>query len=331
MDIINFSIDNFPSLIEREDWTGQWNSVDSATLAPDETQILADFEVQLGDPMEELPDDFYKNILLVKCSEEREEGEVVDRLVDKVYGPGIYRTENNVIVLKFGNGFWHVQQDKSTLIVGNMRGSIDFVEKPREIKIKGANGGETKVKVQNCWVTFVSDSQVYEVPINTDPVTNPIKNTILMHCNAGKPLSYFLKMPPTGEGGGGSITNMKDLGAGRFEVTDCYLKDTPKNVDSSHAWVIRLSDGRQVWARGLAEKQLKGGKFTHVFPCLLSVSNLKQVGEKTYLDCVLRNRAEQAPAPSPATPAPKNRRAPGNKPPAQPEHVAEPDYDDIPF
>jgi hypothetical protein len=325
-DIINFSVDNFPSLICKDDWAGEWNSVALADLEVEEQTILADFEAQLGEPIEPVPEDFWEKILLVKCTEEREGGKIVDRLVKNIYGAGIYRDEAGGIVLKFGSGFWPVKQEKQVLIVGNLRGSIDFASSSREMEIDGANGGKVKVKTQNCWCTFVSATAVYEVPINTELKTNPVKNTILMHLAAEKSLYTFLKTPPSGNGGGG-IENMKELGAGEFEVAECYLKDTPKNLDSAQAWVLRLADGQQCWARGLVEKQLSSYGYVPEKHQILKISNIKKVGDKTYLDCVLRAKKVAEPAQPIATP--KKTTSPGKE--AAPKATVEPDPVELPW
>ena len=291
---INFSSSNFPSLIEKEDWQGVWNSVGKDDLPQAELDILYDFARLVGPPYEgELNP---AKLLLAKCSEVKDaNGKVVDRVLDQLYGPAIYRNEHGQVVLKFADAFWAIHEDQNALIIGPnaAKAHLEFADKPAEIQIKDGKGAFTKVKIQSCRVSWSFGDHIFEIPVKFDYKQNAIKDAIIPHLNKGNSLAYYLAMPPSGEGGGG-ILPMKELGEGRFAIAAFIDKPTP-NGDNASSWVIQLEDGRQCWARGNAQKQLEAGVQYRQGMSLI-VANLRQVKDKCYLDCAIRGVAAVGPA-----------------------------------
>lgn len=315
---IQFTNEDFVSLGFNE-FLSQWNNIGLEDLAEPEAKMMLNFLnlCNTGDGQELDMD----NVLLVKAAD--------GGILKQVYGPGVFRRDD-ALILKVGGNKFAIEQNKTEMTIGGLVGSLSFESKPVKAKIKDEQGDEQEIEIYPATLDLMpsdGSEQEYRVRCHFDAAVEPMPAAIKSAMRGGKSIAKFFKEPSAG-GGNGSTIAMKDLGEGEFAVTEI---NTVETKDGRTSYTLTLDDDRQVWSRGNVDAQLKSGyQIKEGQPLTLVVANIKvRTDGKTSLDCALRERAPRA-AGEKVTPKAKATK------PVEKELVAAvaetvPDFDDMPF
>jgi hypothetical protein len=275
---IKFDVEHFPfiSLMEFET---QWNTIGIEEMDSQEASKMYDFLGRLGDPISNDGVIDESSVFLVKATPEG--------LLDRLYGPCLYKDESDDLILKCGSNLYPVRQKKSEFFVGELTGTLEFQDKEKSITRDGVT-----YKTQYCVLALVptdGDEPIeYIASVRTDLLQNPTAATIKSHLRLGKSLAFYLEEAP-----GGNPVNaikMKKLGCGEFPVAE--IEVIPPN-ENGVSYVLRLEDGRGVWAQGKVKQTLKGGfRKPEGKPLTLAITQI-EIGKdaKSYVTCALRLRA----------------------------------------
>lgn len=320
----------FVSLTENE-YSGQWCNIGLDELTLSEAKVIREFHRQAsGDQSVDLDE---SNVLLVQAK---------NGFLENIYAASLRQGEDGGLVVKLGDTFYPAAMESVEVPVGkrttkqfvfscgNFAGSLFFADKESEADGIEVDGIKKKVKYTRCWIDFQDESKSeYRVPLTLDLTQEPSKQSVLSSLEDGS-LAKWLKAASGSNGGGGNGTDrpMADLGEGSFSVGGFRSVGTPNGT----SWLIFVNGFGDVWARGIAERQLKNPEqYTKLSNALsngavvnLSVGNIKKTADnKTYLDCALRIPKTVAVA-TPTPPAPVSGAA--TAPEKEPVN-----YDDIPF
>lgn len=285
MGLINFSKDDFSSLSLTE-FLGQWNQVGLDDLLPKEQEFMSVFLQYCCSFDDENLDT--SDILLVKAGDYG--------VLKDVYGPSIFRNENDELVLKCGvNEFPVTHVSKDEFKCGALEGSITFDTKATKVKVK-TDGEEYEVEFYPAVIAFIPNDGVewqFNVRCSLDPATEVSSTKIKNALRRGESIAHhFRPVPKKGEGG--NTIKMQELGEGEFPISGIRKVET-QNGDR---YIIELASGESCWSRGNVETVLKDDESRGTIeaalkadkPVTLSVTSVTQKGDKCYVDCALRFR-----------------------------------------
>lgn len=283
MTTYSFRKEEFPSLAF-EEYLNTWSSLGIEELSPSEAELMTIFLSYAGD-YDSLD---LSNVLLVKAAE--------GGILKDVYGPSLFKKQDDQLVLKVGNNEFEVRQEKMSLFVGQLEGTLSFEDRPTKIKLKDANGEEYEVEIYNatCDLMPADGTELeFRVRCSWNSESNPQPGAIKAAMRRGESIArYFRAVPAKSEGG--NTLKMQDLGEGEFKLAGTRKLAGGKYGDS---YILELADGRSVWARGTVAEILKTGwEMPKDTPVSLSIANIRERSEgKFSLDCALRLREPRDP------------------------------------
>lgn len=309
MTTYSFNKEMFPSLLMKEFAEG-FNSIGLRDLSTVESEILGCFMELLGDPNSEVDD---SNVLLLKADD--------SGIPVKIYETAIFQSqdqERSGLVLKLGANEYPVKQTDGGFKVGFLKGEIAFQD-PIELIVKDESGEEKKVDFHPATVNFLfapdgdfDNTIEYKVQCRWDISANVKPAAIKAKVRANQDISsYFRTVPSGGNKEFKEAGKIQDLGVGSFEV------DRIRAIEGGQygtAYVLTLSDEREVWARGNVQIQCEDKHFRGEplvatrsgVQTFLIVSEVKQRKDgKWSVTCTLRERKTtdvQPPVKVPVTP-----------------------------
>lgn len=296
---ITFNKDEFASLAF-EEFTGKWNPIALSELAEAEAEIIRTFLIYCGAMPageDENGAELWEgadptNVLLVRAAE--------GGILDRIYGPSLFNKEGEVI-LKLAGCEFPVSVAGNEFKVGTLSGTLSFASEATKIKIKNDAGEEQEIEYFPATLDLMPDDGTeieYKVNAQFDIQVKP--PTVKAALKRGASIAEYLKPAPTGNGTGTEVIKMQELGEGEFNVSGYRLVETKEN---GSRYIVQLSDGTELWSRGMVETQLKDGPSRESIdkaiatgdPICLQITDIKKKGDKTYLNCVLRLRKAMTP------------------------------------
>jgi hypothetical protein len=260
--IFNFDQYDYPSLLNQE-WSGQWNRIGLNDLTEKEQEGIETFVVlaATSNPEQEID---WSDLLLVKS-----EGEILK----DVFGPALSKDpDTQELILEIGaNKFPVAQEDKGNLLrCGSLSGEICFAENAQKIKVKDPNSGEyIEVEYFKSWVEFMPQGEgngiegievIFKARCRLEPLSNPQPAAIKTALRRGEAIAKYFKPISGGQSNNNGdrppTFKMPELGVGEYQVRGLQFIS---NGQYGSSFTIHLTDGREVWARGIALTQIREG------------------------------------------------------------------------
>lgn len=251
--ILSFNVDLFSSLTTNE-YAQQWENISLDQLWEDEQQVIKTFlSLAKGDSDTELN---FNNVLLVKTND--------DRMLDRVYGPSIFREseEGDGLVLKMGANSFPVRIENERVHCGYLKGRFQWLQKKRAdetnydlltVRLSDDRDDDSLIDYEISCSLVTNESTIDE---NGVMKANPLflsskKLDKLLESNAG--LGQFFSVPKSG---GGSVFKMQMLQPNsEYEVVDITV--TEPHPEYGVSYILRLEGGASTFARGNSELILK--------------------------------------------------------------------------
>ena len=265
--ILSFNVDQFSSLTTNE-YAQQWENISLDQLWEDEKQVIKTFlDLAKGDSDTELN---FNNVLLVKTND--------DRMLDRVYGPSIFREseDGDGLVLKLGANSFPVRIENERVHCGHLKGRFQWLQKKRAdetnydlltVRLSDDRDDDSLIDYEISCSLVTNESTIDE---NGVMKANPLflsskKLDKLLESNAG--LGQFFSVPKSG---GGSVFKMQMLQPNsEYEVVDITV--TEHHLEYGVSYILRLAGGASTFARGNSELILKKN--------LASIRNHLQAGK----------------------------------------------------
>lgn len=250
--VLLFNAEQFSSLSTIE-FAQQWENVSLESLWEDEQATVSEFlNLAKGESDIELN---LNNVLLVKTND--------DRMLDRVYGPSIFREsqDGDGLIMKVGANSFPIVIQNERLIVGFLKGRFQWQTKQR------LDGSSYDLLVARLADSRADDPTVYEIgcslaekepttEVNGKLQSNPLflsqpKLDKLLESGAG--LGQFFTSAPSGNG---SVFKMQQLPSNsEHEVVGVVA--TEPHPEYGVSYILRLAGGAAVFARGNSETFLK--------------------------------------------------------------------------
>ena len=214
--------------------------------------------------------------LVIKCDDEG--------IIEQVYGPAIFKGENDVPTMRVCNDFYTLEFKGSEITCGIATGEVGVEERDA----KDENGNDIKTLVINFDGYFDVVDESFEVPFILETSTGHQKNKVKNWFKKGEldKVSELLKEPPSG----GNWTALNDLECGEYQVYD--IQENDPHPEYGRSWLICLEGIGPVMSKGnrlkgvltrnakIYAKTLKASK-----PLTFNVSSKEEVAGGTRVNC----------------------------------------------
>jgi hypothetical protein len=172
------------------------------------------------------------NVLAVKAD--------ANGMVEAVYGPAIFRSEEGNLVLKCGANLYSFTHKATEGVCGNLTGDVEVIEKEG----KGEDGGvENYLSVSFDVYLAAPIDETIEIPLILDAESKVSKGKFKQDLKAGK-IAQYLKPVPSG----GNWVSMNDLELGEYAITK--LEENAPHPEYGRSWTMTLEGVGAVRSKG---------------------------------------------------------------------------------
>ena len=172
------------------------------------------------------------NVLAVKADS--------NGMVEAVYGPAIFKTEDDGLVLKCGQNLYSFSHKATEGVCGSLTGDIEVIEKEG----KGEDGqDENYLSVSFDIYLAAPIDETIEVPLILDAGSKVSKGKFKQDLKAGK-IAQYLKPVPSG----GNWVSMNDLDIGEYSLTK--LEENTPHAEYGRSWTMTLEGVGDVRSKG---------------------------------------------------------------------------------
>lgn len=175
-----------------------------------------------------------EDALTVKCDDEG--------IIERVYGPAIFRGEDGTPVMRICNDFYKLQFKGSQITCGDAVGEVGVEERDA----KAEDGTDIKALVINFDGYFDVVDESFEIPFILETSAGHQKAKVKSWFSKGSldKVCALLREPPSG----GGWTSLNDLECGEYRVYDVQEQDL--HSEYGRSWLIFLEGVGPVMSKG---------------------------------------------------------------------------------
>jgi len=243
MEAYTFNLDAFPHLTMKELPSGR-SLIGKDILAESEFQQFEALIAYL--PVTEALNT--QEVLLVQAD--------ANGVLERVYAPSLFATEEGGIILRVGSNTWPVTQQPGKFSVGSLTGYLN-VEMRENLK-------EEQYMLVS--INFSDDADTASFVVGVRLSQESELTQVQMQKLVAKGGSIVPHLMVAGTAGtGGDVGKMHELGCGEYALTDIEqveiagkpAKDGKPEEQPRTSWILSLETGERVWAKGTIIRLLK--------------------------------------------------------------------------
>jgi len=290
MQTYTYNLDSFPLLTMQELDPGK-SLIGQGVLSPSEFE---QFEALIAflPPMEALNT---QEVLLVQA----DSGGVLER----VYAPALFATEEGSIVLRVGANTWPVTPAKGYFHVGSLTGFLNVEMKE--------NFRKEQYMLVSVNFSDEADTASFSIGVRILPESEVTQVQLQKLVAKGDSIAAHLMV--AGKGGtGGTVMKMHELGIGEFRLVSVEQVEITKDGEQPRtSWILGVDSGDRVWAKSgiivllkdggwikscvkLAKATMqdtKGGFLVDLaIPFTLKISKIEKAGDGFAVNCQILER-----------------------------------------
>lgn len=168
-----------------------------------------------------------------------------DSILQRIYAPAVWRTEDNEVVLRVGGNQFPVTQTPNEFKCGRLTGDLDFETKENASKEKYLLARIHWENPQG--ILYITNLRLdTNQTLKTEADCTALKRAITKAIKSGESIAPFLSVI----GQGASTIAMQDLEMGEFLIDSITLLEIEQDDDKRTVYILNLEDGRKVWAKG---------------------------------------------------------------------------------
>ena len=310
MEAYTFNLDAFPHLTMKELLSGR-SLIGKDILSESEFQQFEALIAYL--PVTEALNT--QEVLLVQAD--------ANGVLERVYAPSLFATEEGGIILRVGSNTWPVTQQPGKFSVGSLTGYLN-VEMRENLK-------EEQYMLVSINFSDDADTASFVVGVRLSQESELTQVQLQKLVARGGSIVPHLMVAGTA-GTGGDVGKMHELGCGEYALTDIEqveiagkpAKDGKPEEQPRTSWILSLETGDRVWAKGTVIRLLKddsssswiktcvrlakatvedtktGFKLSLATPHTLKISNIVEMARGFSVTCQI---VERAPLGIPALPS----------------------------
>jgi len=177
-------------------------------------------------------------------------------VLERVYAPALFATEEGSIILRVGSNTWPVTQEPGKFSVGSLTGYLN-VEMKENLK-------EEQYMLVSVNFSDDADTASFSIGVRLSQESELTQVQLQKLFAKGGSIVPHLMVAGTG-GTGGDVGKMHELGVGEYALTDIEqveiagkpAKDGKPEEQPRTSWILELETGDRVWAKGTIIRLLK--------------------------------------------------------------------------